>query len=447
MIHSLREVLRQMFSKSSRGYYFIHIPKTAGTSFINVFDSLAHESKIFPHQLWKDVQQETVDKKSSYQLMRGHFGGGCHRQLFNKNAELLTILRHPKSLSISTYHFIKREENTRVHDLVKQNNMSLVDFLHHPETQTKISNRMTRHLSFDLQQDPDAHELFLSAKSEEVVNQWLKKGVKIEDSQRFQRAKKRIKACKWFGLVEEFEKSMQLFSFEFKLPPLFTPPKLNSHTPNQNITEAESEAIEALNLWDLQLYDYAQKLFDKKYQQMLATLENYRETSQQTVFDLLDQHYLTNNKLNRINNSKNDLHRIDFDFSDKMLGSGWHRREITLPENSTFRWTSSSQSFIDFWLKPDDYQVKIRIINAVSEEFLNQARVLINGVALESEQNPSHGVVRELAFKVDKSLMHSGHLRISFCTPDVQKHSQSFGSDDSRELGLAVNWVKVRKIS
>ena len=62
-------------------WYFAHIPKTAGTSFIVLLDRFFAVEKIFPHQLWREVSSIDTDENQAYQLFRGHFGGGGVKQL------------------------------------------------------------------------------------------------------------------------------------------------------------------------------------------------------------------------------------------------------------------------------------------------------------------------------------------------------------------------------
>jgi hypothetical protein len=433
--------IKRWFYPTSQDLYYIHIPKTAGTSFITVLDAGFDEGDIFPAQLWREVNEDLVSKKKAFHLLRGHFGGGCHKQLLNKNAQLLTLLRHPTSLSISTYHFIKREQNTRVHSLVTDNDMSFDEFLNHQETRTKVSDRMTRHLSFDLQNDPDAHELFLSDESVQVVEKWKKKNVIISDSQRLKRAIRRLDSCRWFGLVERFDQSMQWFCYQFHRPPLYEAPRLNAFKPNQEISAKSKEQLKVLNAMDYQLYTHAENKFNKEYEAMISDLESLRHNSQETLFELLDRKYL-NHYQNRTGLWRDS---VDFDFSMPMLGSGWHRREKTHPENTTFRWTSHPNSFLDFWMQPGNYTLSLRVINSVDVELLNNDWILVNGEKLNTTMDTDSGVVRIYTIELDENNIKNGLLRIQFNQRKIVKHSDAFGSDDFRSLGVAVNWIKIKK--
>jgi hypothetical protein len=429
--------LKRIFQRKL-GFYFIHIPKTAGTSFKDILDAQVAEDEIFPCQLWHEINQDLVTQKDNYKLLRGHFGGGSYKILGNKNSHLLTILRHPVSLSISTYHFIKREKNTQIHDLVTKNNLTLEQFLSHPKAVKKINNRMVRHLSFDLQEDPEAQELFLSEQSRQVVKLWIKKTVNLNNQQRLIRAKKRLDNCSWIAILEKFKQSMQLFAYTFNLPHILEIPHLNAYRPNQDINAQSQKLILQENKYDLLLYQYACSKFDKKYQQMIRQLEKLRTSEQQSINELIDLHYIKNTKISKKNNS------INYQFSQPLLGSGWHRRELTMPEKSFFRWTSHINSYIDFWLMPQDYELQIRIINAISTEYLESLTLLINNSNLEYSFDIQYGVVRIITAKIPAERIINNLLRITFKTHKLFQHGETFSSDDTRHLGLAVNWIKIR---
>jgi len=424
------------FKKKSSDFFFIHIPKTAGTSFINILDACVNENEIFPCQLWNEINQSIVNNKSQYKLIRGHFGGGSYKLLSSENPHRLTILRHPQSLSISTFHFIKREKNTAVHELVNENEMDLKAFLEEAQTAHKINNRMVRHLSFDLGQDPEAQELFLSSQSIKVVNNWIKTPKTIDNSKRLLRAKKALDDCSWFGIQEKFDESMQLFAYTFKRPPIGKSPLLNAHISKEIIEDYCKDLINKQNKYDLQLYDYAQIKFDQNYQSMLNNLQKLPNAISKTTDELIDIHYQQHR--NCITDS------VEFDFGDDFLGSGWHRRELTQPENTFFRWTSNHHAFIDFWLEADNYILTIRIINSVSSEHLNNLDLQINNTSIPYEYDQNEGVVRIISTTIQRSYIKNNLLRIQFKHPVSLQHKQVFNGNDNRYLGIAINWIKLK---
>jgi hypothetical protein len=423
-------------NKKKSGYYFIHIPKTAGTSFINLLDSCVHQNEIFPSQLWHQINQKTIAEKQKYTLLRGHFGGGSYKLLADNNPHRLTILRHPESLSISTYHFIKREKNTAVHDLVNKTDMDLKSFLEEPLTAIKINNRMVRHLSFDLQKDPEAQELFLSSQSIKVVNNWIKTPKSINNKKRLIRAKNAINECSWFGIQEKFDQSMQLFSFTFNRPPVGKTPYLNAHKPNQNIDNYCKQLISKQNKLDLVLYQYALEIFNQKYKGMCDFLKHKYSNQNLSIDEMLDKNYQESAQ----SILKNGCH---YEFGMALLGSGWHRRELAQPENTYFRWTNNNNSFIDFWLEPKDYDLEIRIINAVSLKHLSELDLCVNNISIPYEYDYNEGVVRIISTKINQSMLKNKLLRIQFIHSQPLKHNSVFDSNDNRKIGIAVNWIKI----
>lgn len=73
---------------------FLHIPRTAGTTFISIVDSFFDNNSIYPKQLWHELLARGETDFSKFRLFRGHFGYGIHH-LLEKKPVYLTILRNP----------------------------------------------------------------------------------------------------------------------------------------------------------------------------------------------------------------------------------------------------------------------------------------------------------------------------------------------------------------
>ena len=416
--------------------YFTHIPKTAGTSFITLLDRYFDQDAIYPHQLWRDVQE--IPASDHYQLYRGHLGGGGLKLLTDHPIRYLTIVRDPVDLTVSTWRFVLRETNTAVHDLVKNSAFTLDDFLQHPRTRQLVENRMVRNLSFDFVEDADAQEVFLSPASLQAVQQHIsRQSNALTDAQRYQRAWSFLHNCFWFGLQDRFDASLQLFSFVFRQPPIGATQKLNKRRSAQPLSDQQIKAIRESNPWDEKFYSDAQHLFDQRYQLMLDDLETVRTAQDQSVDDLLDVYYQQQGQ-HRLQSS------IDFDCGQAMQGSGWHRRELTHPEHDYFRWSGpAEEAFVDFWLQPDAYEIQLRIINALDSDLLDALIITANGTAIEWHSDDS-GVVRLIHAQLDSQhVAENGLLRLGFTVNRCNSHAQAFQSDDERQVSFALHWIKI----
>ena len=421
--------------------YFAHIPKTAGTSFIVLLDRFFQADFIYPHQLWREAGKIDADTNLKYDLFRGHFGGGGLDVLTDRSIKYLTILRNPNSLALSTFNFVKRESNTKVHQLVKDRDMSFSDFLNHPMTSPLVQNRMVRNLSFDFKQDPAAQEVFLSAETIEYLQPIInRQKPPISDQKRVRRAKAFINRCQWFGLLERFEESLQLLCYQMHWPPMGQTQKLNTHVNKRGFKKTEIALLEKVNQQDIELYAFAEKLFAQKLQQMKQALQKFQSTNNQSIDDLLDlsyQHHQT------ISDSSQSPENFRYGFDQVLLGNQWHRREMMLPEKQFFRWTGpGTKASIDFWLQANDYEVTIRIINATSIEVLDQLKIAVNGQQVDWHTN-DHGLVRQLKLKCAMNLIqNNGLARLTLSCHSMVSHQVAFDSDDERLVGVAVHWIQ-----
>ncbi len=427
-------------TESQRGktYYFAHIPKTAGTSFIVLLDRFFPQDVIFPQQLWRDVGDINVKKNERYQLIRGHFGGGGGGELTNQSLAYLTLLRDPFAMSVSTYQFVKREQNTLVHDLVNQSEFDLDAFLTHPKTSQLVNNRMVRNLSFDFVEDPSAQEVFLSSQTIEYLKPKIAKAKRpLTPEQRYYRAKQFIDRCFWFGLVESFDRSMDLLCHALKKPALGISQKLNVRKDPVELSEKARRRIEILNAWDIKLYRYATRVFESRYEAMLNDLDSYKSHNSQDLNELLDKQYQQN--------QRQLVHQpeVRLTFDQAIIGQQWHRRELMYPEHEYFRWTGPQEdAWLDMWIKPVDGQLSLRIINAISEQILDDLQLSINGQRVQWQSDDT-GVVRVIKVEIAATLIRpNGLMRVGIHLSNTQSHQTAFGSDDERLVGVAVHWLK-----
>ncbi len=435
-------------AETAAPYYFIHIPKTAGTSLIAVLDRSFHQERIFPAQLWRELTPELVAQAHQYDFFRGHFGGGGLKVFPNTTPRTLTLLRDPVSLSVSTYHFVRREKETRLHRLLTDEQMTLRQFVTDARSRHLIANRQVRYLSFDIHEDPEGQDIFLSEQSQAVVRQWLPANPpRLTDAQRHERARQRLQDCVWFGLQDRFDDSLRLLAWQLGLPPIGASERLNVNPGQTRLDEATREAIVAQNQWDEKLYAWAVAEFERRMARMRQALASERHSPHDTLDDLLLRNYRRRAEA-RVRKAKNNRWPGQWrgDFAEPLAGSHWHRRELALPQQQWFRWTGPGR-VADRWflLQPGNYTLTLEILNGLSCHDLDQLRLRVNGQSLAYRLTRGAGsVVRQLqAFVPADTFNGSPLLRLECELPRTATHAEAFGSDDQRRVGMAVqsiNW-------
>jgi len=434
--------------------FFIHIPKTAGTTLIPLIDMHFHEREICPAQLWRELVRLPQQEIPKYRLFRGHFGGDGLSTFLPSPPVYMTMLRQPVPLALSTYKFIRREPGTRVHKLVHDEQMDLAAFLDHQETRGKISNKQTRHLSFCLEHDPDTGPIFLHEESLAVVDGWVKRHrTRVAPDERLDRAKEKLRSCAFFGLVERFEESMALLCYTFGWPPVGSVQKLMVAPEDRTGTAAAlddsiRQRLIELNQLDVELYEFAQRLFDERLSAMKKELEPSAPmegppASGSPLHDLLDRHYLAMRE--QCGEKAKASIRIDLD--EPLFGDGWHRREPSSLDGTTFRWTGpGTLSSMDVNVcANEDFRITIRLINALLQDIYDSFQLRVNGEGIPLKLIDGRAGVRVLQGTVSRQALGRGprgFTRLEFAVDrTISPREIDSANPDTRQVGVALNWI------
>lgn len=424
-------------SKLNAPYYFAHIPKTGGTSFIALLDHYFDADNICPHQLWWDVGSIKETKNKNYQLYRGHFGGAA-QFLSKQKLNYLTILRDPISLAASTYHYSKRDKNTKLHTFINNNDLSFETFIEHRRTSHLVKNRMVRALSFgldnplnfdDMNLNPDTFRQF-----KRKVN--LSRAYKTPE-ERLIRLKQFILNCKWFGILEQYEQSIDLLCYVMGWPPVTKFQKLNVHNRAQEVAPEISERLQALNQFDSRLYNFAQREFEQRYNRMLVEMSLSKNACHKDIKKAIDERYQKNQSGIQV--------KKQFTPKQPIIGDQWHRREWNPESKKYFCWSGPGEnSFIDIWVQPKNYILKIKIINIISPSLIKNLKISINDKQLKWSIE-SNGSIHNLIIQCDKEMItDAGLIRIHFMYQDIKAHKEVFGGDDHRRVGLALESILIK---
>jgi hypothetical protein len=250
--------------------YFLHIPKTAGTTFQPILTSYFDPHTICPAYDWAELLQIPVSALAGYRLFRGHFYGHL-RHLLKRQTVTITFLRDPTERTISQYAHTCRSEQHWFY--LQARSSAMGEYLRNPEVAWEIVNFQTRCLAAEVDVRAVAEKLGSEAvhylKLEPHILAAM--ATKLRDRSLLSRAKERLDQFPFVGIAERFDESIRLLcqTFGWKPPPKYE--SLNIAVERPKLYELPQSTIDALreaNDLDFELYDYAKKLFIRRLEQM-----------------------------------------------------------------------------------------------------------------------------------------------------------------------------------
>jgi Sulfotransferase family len=236
---------------------FQHIPKTAGTTLRYIIQYQFPASAICelygssgsPAQRIDKLQNLSEFQSKKIKIINTHVGFGLHNYL-RQPYTYITFLREPVSRAISMYYYYQKTKNPQFI------NLSLKEFV---QTYPGVQNGMTKNLAGIVLQS----QLSNSNKSQKVDC----------DRQSLELAQRNIQEhFKFIGICERFDESLLLLRkiLGWKIP-LFD--KSNISQKPKDIDGDTLKLIENLNEFDLQLYKYAQEIFEDLIQTQESSFE------------------------------------------------------------------------------------------------------------------------------------------------------------------------------
>lgn len=230
---------------------FIHIPKTAGSTFLQVvkrqyrkneflYLHLTEEDKVF-------LDAMTDDEKRGIKCLSGHIRYGYHRFLPG-SCDYITFLRHPVKRVVSLYYYILRNKHHYFHERMVSEKLSLEGFVNLPtEVYVEISNQQTDLLSSY-----------------------------PEPGNPFDTAKDNISKFLFTGITERFDESLVLLSRKAGWRNIY----YNSSNISKNyeigqvLTDKVKERILERNDLDMRLYTFASELFERAIAEYGSSFED-----------------------------------------------------------------------------------------------------------------------------------------------------------------------------
>jgi hypothetical protein len=321
-------------------FFFLHIPKTAGTSFTSILDTYFTPDEICPATYINDFLALPEASRQNYRLYRGHIDYTL-RDYLPKPPIYITMLRHPLQRVISDIRQVERLPEHHLHQLY--HSVDLLTFVRHKAAAPEMRNVQTQMIAPNRTNRASEYQ---AAQAHNV-----------------EAAKQHLDSFEFFGLTERFDDSVALLNYTFGWRPtrqsvmLNTAPKTGAQKPlPQNVIDAILE----LNQYDLQVYEYAQQRFEARFRQMM--------------FELLDQHAAVNNKGPELTVDT----PVVVSMTETMPGYNWHSCEVV--DHYNFRWTGPDKtSVIDMHLSGDlSYHLEVHVVTSISEAVLNSLKLLMN---------------------------------------------------------------------
>ncbi len=247
------ETLRPALAPAnSKPLLFIHIPKTAGTSFLVMLQNLFGDHRVLRLAMEDPHLAQRLDSLSAgglgdYSCVNGHFAAHIFAAAFERY-EPFTLLRNPVQRVLSLYRFLRRHPAEVLAAQGLRPDFSFDDFIdaRHPQLFEQIHNGMTRMLSgIQAASDPQA-ALFWTLDDQPAALEGA-----LATLQRIE-----------FGLVEQFEATHALLRERWGIPYALAPMRLN--TTGTGEAEADVGRIRRIverNQLDIALYEAATALF------------------------------------------------------------------------------------------------------------------------------------------------------------------------------------------
>lgn len=238
-----------------RKFLFDHIPKTGGTAFRTALEEIFGRDNVTPHlegrsEIW------AIQRFSGVRLISGHFLSLVPGEDRRFGRFRLTLLRHPVDRAISEYFYWRHHAGEGgVADKLGEwaQRYDICDFFKAREEseETGAVNFCAKHFASRISRNLGDKRRTLSL------------------------AMKSLKGYDFVGIFEHLRDSVDVFCWQFRLPPVDDFPRVNVTSSRVRIADLDNRTLDrlvAMNDLDMQLYDCAVEMFETKKRKMIREL-------------------------------------------------------------------------------------------------------------------------------------------------------------------------------
>jgi hypothetical protein len=253
-------------ARDSRPLYFLHIPKTAGTTVSVYLESGFQREEICPAPSWAELLRLPSAEMSGYRLYCGHFGAMLLDLLPTRPA-VVTMLRDPVDRLVSYWSYVLRHPSHPEHPRVAGGDADFATFVC-----TRLPNSQTRALAVDTVPRPLLARFRNTRRAplevEEDFARWT-----LGHPDLLERAVARLHECVAFGIVDRFDDSIALLAHSLGWAPPTGAAQLNARPAKERLYEPSAEDVELVrqrNALDCALVDAARAIFEHRRQAAMA---------------------------------------------------------------------------------------------------------------------------------------------------------------------------------
>ncbi|MGF1522347.1 MAG: sulfotransferase family 2 domain-containing protein [Leptolyngbyaceae cyanobacterium] len=393
--------------------FFVHIPKTAGTTFNAFLDQQFYLAQIAPREVFDKYElrmqrndfQEYLNELKQFSLFRGHYGYEIFKDFIDEYITL-TILRDPFKRVISLYNdWRSKSEEHLKHTRDSEKSLALLakqlsfqEFFQaeHPLIPLFFHNGQARQLAYSLVSD------FEEDKLQDLALHNLNK-------------------IDYVGTTEAFDLFRWILCEQFGW----------HYTPQLQVLNAARGYLRLEDLDDATLATIADK-----NRVDLALYGRAKERALETANRVMQAPPLPKTYLDFRNQS-----HITITMAHPIPGTGWHARAGS--SDRLWRWTGPNlETTLFLRLDPRRYMLVIRVIFVTHINILHQSKISINSTPIPIAIDKSSG---DFFIKgtIPAALLNSASLtRLAITVPQNMASTDiNPTANDARQRGLAIQEI------
>lgn len=386
--------------------YFLHIPRTAGTSLRLWMYELYGTTEWLPKHYLADGLATPVEELAPYRFFSGHFGWDFVQKLDQARGDVrvVTWLRDPVAREISAFRYAaaKREKDWAL--LHHEGLSDPAKFLRSTFYQRFAANYQTRNLTGLCGRASGADAV---ARMEKIVS-----------TADLELALQHLQRMAMFGITDDMMRSVALFCEAFQLPFLAPPGKANAAPVSPaDGCEAIDESVRTANAVDVELYERAREVFEGRWAELLARYDVPAEADD--ALSRLRERMCVRCEETPIEGKPDEF---EFDVADGLIADGFGQRFYFEPARRWLRWAGACPKASVFLpLGERSEELRLELCYVADERILGDMKFFSGERSLDFDitYEPDEAIrLRRIArVRIPKDLVRPGYTRVDIVAP------------------------------